>query len=979
MDTANSLNDKSRIMVSRNSPIALVLEVAGFLGSHVSDYLLERGVQVIGIDDFSAGKKINLEKSVKNNKFHLIVESIINPSILENTILKSLPRLDYVFLILEDDNPDKFKSGIENILRLAKSLNNKIEKKTRIVLVSSIELYSEKLELQHKLLRRAEKDFANYVKTNGLNGRVIRLSFVYGPRMNFELGDPTIGLIQATLNGKLHEHNESGDFITRSLYVDDAVSLIVKSVLSGSTSNKIYDGALLHPVKVSEIKQILLDPLWHEKLAFKPSLLPPWPSPNLLKTMKELHWKAKGELINGLKETISYFKEKEIEVPKNETEDYRDLGKRWSFKDIGDGGGKLEVRSEKEEVVSEKEEVKDERKGRSKEKFRFLVITLFIVFALLYPIINLVVGGLTIRYRINNSVKYLETGEFEKSLQEVKLAKESLKSTADLVDSLKVFKRLGLASNQLTDVEQMLGLAEEGISGVDYAVSGSKALFETTKIISGEQNLNPKPLYEKAQIELSAATNKLSKVSSSFSNEEFVNKYPEVLQTRILDLGNKLNYYRQLVEQARVASNILPELTAVGSKKTYLILLQNNLELRPTGGFIGSYGKISFENGKITNILVDDIYNLDGGLKDVIEPPEELKTDLGVNRLYLRDSNFDPDFPTSARQAEFFYRKEAGESVQGVIAIDLSASSKLLSAVKGLNLSEYGDFIDSGNLFEKVISHAEVSFFPGSQAKKNYLVSLQSQLFNKVFYLSNQNWPAIIQAISESLNQKHMLVYLDDPTLFSYLTSTNWAGVFPRGGVSDIGHTNDFLGVVESNMGANKSNFFLQRKYNLETAFGKEGQVQHKLTISYKNNSPSEVFPGGKYKNRLRVYLPAGAKLAKALFGEVDYTRRFLSFTDYGRSGLSALLEIAPKEQKSLILFYDLPKGLSFKDKNSNYRLEIFKQPGTEADPLEWNLTYPINFEVEPEFNITSSEPQQIRVNSDLGKDLIYLLNIKQK
>ncbi|EKD90866.1 MAG: hypothetical protein ACD_30C00074G0001 [uncultured bacterium] len=978
MDTANSLNDKSRILVSRNSPIALVVEVAGFIGSHVSDYLLDKDVQVIGIDDFKSGKKINLYDSIKNNRFHLLVESIVSPSILKNDALNNLPRLDYLFITLEDDDPDKYKFGIENILTVTKKLNETIDKKTKIVLVSSIELYSNKLETHQKLLKGTEKDFAKYVKINGLNGRVLRLSSLYGPRMNFSFEDPTIALIQASLNDKLHEHDESRDFITRSLYVEDAVSLIVKSVLSGSTSNKIYDGALLYPVKVSEIKQILLDPLWYESRDFKATELPPWPSPNLSKTMRELHWKPRHGLISGLKKTIAYFKENEVEVPKKEVEDYKDLGKRWSFKNIGDREQGI-VNSEKaKEEESDKSENADKR-GRKSERFKFLVVTLFIVFALLYPLINLVVGGLTIRYRINNSVKYLESGEFEKSLQEVKLAKNSLQSTADLVDSLKVFKRLGVASNQLTDVEQMLDLTEEGISGVEYAVSGSQALFVTTKVISGEQNLDPKPLYEKAQVELSAATNKLSKVSSSFSNEEFVNKYPEVLQTRILDLGNKLNYYRQLVEQARVASNLLPELTAVGSKKTYLILLQNNLELRPTGGFIGSYGKISFENGKITNILVDDIYNLDGGLQDVIEPPAEFKSDLGVNRWYLRDSNFDPDFPTSARQAEFFYRKEAGETVQGVIAMDLSASSKLLSAVKGLNLSEYGDFVDSGNLFEKVISHAEVSFFPGSQAKKNYLVSLQSQLFNKVFYLSNQNWPAIIQAISESLNQKHMLVYLDDPTLFSYLTSTNWAGVFPRGAVSDIGQTNDFLGVVESNMGANKSNFFLQRKYNLETTFGKEGQVQHKLTINYKNNSPSEVFPAGKYKNRLRVYLPQGAKLTKALFGEIDYTKRFSSFTDYGRSGVSALLEVAPKEQKSLFLFYELPKGLSFKEGENSYRLEIFKQPGTEADPLEWNLTYPINFDVKSGFSVSNSGAQELKVNSDLGKDLIYLINIQQK
>src|SRR5690606_36797856 len=105
----------------------------------------------------------------------------------------------------------------------------------------------------------------------------------------------------------------------------------------------------------------------------------------------------------------------------------------------------------------------------------------------------------------------------------------------------------------------------------------------------------------------------------------------------------------------------------------------------------------------------------------------------------------------------------------------------------------YGESVNGANLFERVVSHAEVGFFPGSQAKKNYLTSLQNQMFNKIFYLSKQNWPAIIQAIARSLEQKHMLVYLEDPALFSSLASSNWSGVFPRQGERKEGETSDFL------------------------------------------------------------------------------------------------------------------------------------------------------------------------------------------
>jgi hypothetical protein len=398
------------------------------------------------------------------------------------------------------------------------------------------------------------------------------------------------------------------------------------------------------------------------------------------------------------------------------------------------------------------------------------------------------------------------------------------------------------------------------------------------------------------------------------------------------------------------------------------VLLQNNLELRATGGFIGSYARLDFDKGKIIGIKVDDIYALDGQLKDVIIPPSEILTDLSQNRLYLRDANFDPDFPTSARQAEVLYKKESGESkVDGVIGLNLAASAKLLNAVGGVDLPEYSEHINGNNLFEKAITHAEVNFFPGSQAKKNYLTALQNQLFNKVFYLSRQNWPEIISAVSDSLDEKQILVYLADSKLFSYVDSENWGGVIARGKQSADGVTEDFLAVVEANMGANKANYYLARKYNLESAVDTEGKISHKLKIDYTNNSPSEVFPAGKYKNRIKIYLPLGAKINKAIFGESDITASFRAFSDYGRSGFSSLVSLNPKEQKSLIIEYSLGSPLSFKDNRANYSLMVVKQPGTDRDPFLWQMSYPINFKVEGQGN-----GQEINISSDLLKDRVF-------
>ncbi|MCR4306277.1 MAG: DUF4012 domain-containing protein, partial [Candidatus Daviesbacteria bacterium] len=577
--------------------------------------------------------------------------------------------------------------------------------------------------------------------------------------------------------------------------------------------------------------------------------------------------------------------------------------------------------------------------------------------------------------QLNEGLKNLEKGEFERSLGNLKQAEAGVGEAKIIYESFEPIRKTEFLKGQFELGDNLLDLSFLSVSAAKNTALGVQALLQSIKTVTGEQSESPQKYFDNAQMELGSAGENLSKAETILTGKSFKDGIPGPFKARISELSDKLLSYRKLAAKAEAISILLPKLVGMNGARNYLVLLQNNMELRPAGGFIGSFAEVSFEAGKLKKIEVNDIYAIDGQLSVHIEPPVEIKEDLGQKNFYLRDSNWEPDFPTSARQAEWFYAKETGKSVEGVVALDVSAMEELLAVIGPLDLPDYKERITSENLFERAVTHAETSFFPGTQAKKSFLTALSNGVFEKIFFLPQNNWPGIISALGKSLEEKHISFYLNDPKQFQFLHSQNWAHVLPR--QSKENESKDFLSIVEANLGANKVNYYLDRSYNLHTIIGKEGEVSQRLRINYINRSPSEAFPGGKYKNRMRIYLPFGAKLTRAIWGEAEITGSVNGFVDYGRSGYSFLLELSPKEQKMLVIDYAVPIMLDFQDGKAAYRLDIIKQAGLGKDPLQWTVTYPISYRIASN-QTKATSPQEQTISTDLSRDRSFEIEFRK-
>lgn len=230
--------------------------------------------------------------------------------------------------------------------------------------------------------------------------------------------------------------------------------------------------------------------------------------------------------------------------------------------------------------------------------------------------------------------------------------------------------------------------------------------LQTMKNIYNKKSTDPKNDFLQAM-----AT--IKNVLVTMQQLEAERSLPTPILSKIHELDSTINLVEETIDT-------WPTILGFNGKKTYLVLFQNNMELRPGGGFIGSFGILSVENGTLGKLQIHDVYDADGQLTESIEPPYGLQRYLGVSHWFLRDSNFDPDFTTDAKQAALFLQKETKQKVDGVIAIDTTFLKNLLAVVGSVYLPDYKVTVTPDNFYLLTETNAEKNFFPGSTQKKRF-------------------------------------------------------------------------------------------------------------------------------------------------------------------------------------------------------------------------------------------------------------------
>lgn len=291
----------------------------------------------------------------------------------------------------------------------------------------------------------------------------------------------------------------------------------------------------------------------------------------------------------------------------------------------------------------------------------------------------------------------------------------------------------------------------------------------------------------------------------------------------------KISQLNLLSDTLNDANIVLDSISTKDQK--ILIVFQNSDEIRATGGFMGSYAIVEIKDGKLTEVVVEDIYDADGQFEGYVEAPKGVKEYLSSNQgLRLPNANWSPDFPSSSEQILQFFALGNRKNITTLIAVNLDYAKILLNIMGDVTLSDYNTIINSENINE-VLRSRRSRFFAGSRQKKHLLSQLVTQLEIKFSDLD-------IDKKVELLKKTHQQMVLNNIQLYSVVDKVDH--IFSKYNLrQEIEYQPDaeYLYLVESNVGINKANKEVLREVSIDL---KEKTASIAVKFTNNNFPPTE-------------------------------------------------------------------------------------------------------------------------------------------
>ena len=490
---------------------------------------------------------------------------------------------------------------------------------------------------------------------------------------------------------------------------------------------------------------------------------------------------------------------------------------------------------------------------------------------------------------------------------------------------------------------QQLAIALAKKSGV--AVGSLETYRQTLEKVYGavvRGDNDPLEFFAIASTQVEQASKDLAEFSAELGT--LTNTIPLLPLVKAGDVEKTIGSMRRdLVKQQHLLS-VLPSILGSTQKRTYLVLIQNPLELRATGGFLESFALITFDRGKLLDAQVHDVAEADNLLKGKVDPPADLRAQLGENQWYFRDSNWNVNFPFVARQAEWFVEKEMGRLVDGTIAINAAVLEGMLRAVGPVavgptTVGTQQEQITADNLIERLFTKSE-SLFQNNQSKKALLSSVTEAVFSKLQDTKGEEARNLGTALFSALQNSDMMVSVHDQQDEAALALVGVTGAIltpPCPPVfADKTCVVDTLFQVDSNIGVNRANYSIKRYFEHNIVLS-QTTAAHTYTIHYTNTALSTAWPSGTYKDYIRLVLPDFTQVNSILVNKVAVSGSVITQkVQYGKREVGFTIEVPVGKTIDVQVNYVTSMA---QPKTFSYAIFTQRQAGTGGDPISFSLT----------------------------------------
>ena len=534
-----------------------------------------------------------------------------------------------------------------------------------------------------------------------------------------------------------------------------------------------------------------------------------------------------------------------------------------------DGLNKIDLGLEKTRVVSESQSpdlVRQQRMSMNRKKFDFkkilrsrkmLVVLGVVLILVLFSVFGIYLPATKVYKSVKVTYADAQAAGYAIKIQNVSLASDQLiKTQTDLLTTQKDLHAMGylkfipVASWYYNDADHLVNAGTHGLNAATILVDSIKPYADVLGLKgqgsfaggTAQQRIETAvktigkitPKIDDIANELAAVRSEIDKVNPKH--------YPALI------FGKKVNgaidNVRSLTDQsvslitsARPLIKILPQIVGEPNEKKYLMLFQNDKELRPTGGFITAYAIFRLDSGVIHVDTSSDIYSLDATIGNKpVAPSPILKYLPKVPLLNLRDDNLSPDFKVSMDDFSAMY-KTAGDYVKtdGIIAIDTHALVSAMNILGDMNVdgTTFTTKIDPRCDCPQVIYELEVLADQPVQGirtdRKGIIGDLMYAIMSKAFSSSPKlYWGPLFQTMINEINEKHVIFYMNDAKAQAGFEGLNAAGrVMPFDG--------DYFNINEANFGGAKSNMFVSEAITQDYNVAADGTVAKTVTVDYKN------------------------------------------------------------------------------------------------------------------------------------------------